>query len=131
MPMTSAARRASRASSSVQQPRAPVRYELGLLDSARCTPVTSCPAAAALAAATAESTPPDMAARTRMVVISSQNNGAVGSAGQAAKLPGRPPRPLDDLADHCAKRVDVGLLGRVAERKSQRTARPGVGGPHC
>ena len=62
--MTSAARRASRASSRVQQPRAPVRNDFGLLDSARCTPVTSCPASAARAAATAESTPPDIAART-------------------------------------------------------------------
>ena len=61
---TSAARRASRASSSVQQPRAPVRNDCGLLDSARCTPVTSWPASTARAAATAESTPPDIAART-------------------------------------------------------------------
>src|SRR5215472_11982803 len=111
MPMTSAARRASRASSSVQQPRAPVRYELGLLDSARCTPVTSCPAAAALAAATAESTPPDMAARTRRVVIPSQDNGASGAAWPPRGLPGRPAGPLHDLADHSAQRVDVGLLG--------------------
>src|SRR5580692_6713158 len=64
MPMTSAARRASRASSSVQQPRAPVRYDCGFCDSARWTPVTSWPASTARAAAVAESTPPDMAART-------------------------------------------------------------------
>src|SRR5215470_15542318 len=67
MPITSAARRASRASSSVQHPRAPDRYDRGLADSARCTPVTSCPASTARAAATAESTPPDMAASTRTV----------------------------------------------------------------
>ena len=35
--MTSAARRASRASSSVQHPREPVRKDVGLADSARCT----------------------------------------------------------------------------------------------
>src|ERR1700677_851524 len=64
MPITSAARRASLASSSVQQPRAPVRYEDGFSDSARWTPVTSWPASAARAAAVAESTPPDMAAST-------------------------------------------------------------------
>src|SRR5580704_787385 len=104
MPMTSAARRASRASSSVQQPRAPVRYELGLLDRARCTPVTSCPAAAARAAATAESTPPDMAASTRKVVISFQNTGPAGdlSSPQPASngLTGCAPGPLDDLANN-------------------------------
>src|SRR6266536_3679236 len=66
MPITSAARSASRASSSVQQPRAPVRYDVGLADSARWTPVTSCPASTARAAATAESTPPDIAASTRI-----------------------------------------------------------------
>ncbi|GGS10282.1 hypothetical protein GCM10010252_56760 [Streptomyces aureoverticillatus] len=49
----------------VQHPRAPVRNDCGFAESARCTPVTSCPASAARAAATAESTPPDMAARTR------------------------------------------------------------------
>src|SRR5690606_2708998 len=37
-------------------------------DRARCTPVTSWPASAARAAATAESTPPDMAASTRKVI---------------------------------------------------------------
>ena len=63
--MTSAARRASPASSIVQQPREPARQRrAGCCDSARCTPVTSCPASAARAAATAESTPPDMAAST-------------------------------------------------------------------
>src|SRR5258708_2572083 len=69
MPITSAARLASRASSSVQQPRAPVRSERGFLDRARWTPVTSWPASAARAAATAESTPPDIAASTRSLVI--------------------------------------------------------------
>src|SRR6202050_3596195 len=69
MPITSDARRASRASSRVQQPRAPVRYDWGLPESARCTPVTSWPASAARAAATAESTPPDIAASTRSRVI--------------------------------------------------------------
>src|SRR5580698_3727232 len=64
MPITSAARRASLASSSVQQPRAPVRYEDGFDDNARWTPVTSCPASTARAAAVAESTPPDIAAST-------------------------------------------------------------------
>src|SRR4030095_13018558 len=65
MPIMSAARRASLASSRVQQPRAAVRNDLGLLESARWPPTTSCPASAARAAATAESTPPDIAASTR------------------------------------------------------------------
>src|SRR5690606_2441301 len=69
MPITSAARRASLESSRVQHPRAPVRYDRGLLDSAMWTPVTSCPASAARAAATAESTPPDMAASMRKVIV--------------------------------------------------------------
>ena len=60
--MTSAARRASCESSIVQQPRAPERYFCGLADSAKCTPITSCPASTARAAATAESTPPLIAA---------------------------------------------------------------------
>ena len=62
MPMTSAALRASCESSIVQQPRAPLRYFCGLEESAKCTPITSCPASTARAAATAESTPPLMAA---------------------------------------------------------------------
>ena len=60
--MTSAARRASCESSMVQHPRAPERYFCGLDESAKCTPMTSCPASTARAAATAESTPPLMAA---------------------------------------------------------------------
>ena len=85
--MTSAARRASLASSSVQQPRAPVRYDCGFCDSARWTPVTSCPASTARAAAIAESTPPHMAAST-LSPITTQITGA-GSCHRAT-LPGRP-----------------------------------------
>src|SRR5215472_762490 len=99
MPITSAARRASRASSSVQQPRAPVRYELGFRDRARCTPVTSYPASATLAAATAESTPPDIAASTRSLVITARIKRSVRG----------PTRALDDLADDGAERIHVGL----------------------
>src|SRR5215472_13854482 len=120
MPITSAARRASLASSSVQQPRAPVRYELGFRDSARCTPVTSCPASAALAAATAESTPPDMAASTRSLVITAR---IICSAGS-------PARALDYFADHRADRVHVGLLRAVPEGEPQGAARPRFVGAH-
>ena len=60
--MTSAARRASCESSTVQHPRAPERYFWGFFESAKCTPITSCPASFARAAATAESTPPLIAA---------------------------------------------------------------------
>src|SRR5215203_695658 len=64
MPIKSAARRASCASSAEQQPRAPERNDCGFFDSAKCTPTTSWPASTARAAATAESTPPDIAAKT-------------------------------------------------------------------
>src|SRR6478672_7643559 len=114
MPITSAARRASLLSSMVQQPRAPERYDAGLRLSARCTPVTSCPASTARAAATAESTPPDIAATTFIP----------GSPGL-----GRP-RPLDDRADRRDEGVDVGGRGGVAEREAERVARLVVVAPH-
>src|SRR6478735_4731833 len=109
MPITSAARRASLASSMVQQPRAPERYDAGLRERARWMPVTSWPASAARAAATAESTPPDMAARTFM--------------------PGSPrprrPGPFDRRPDGVDDGVDVGLGRGVAQREPQ-----GVPGLH-
>ena len=64
MPMMLAARCASIESSMVQHPRLPVRSVPGIRLRARCTPTTSWPASTARAAATAESTPPLMAART-------------------------------------------------------------------
>src|SRR5919112_1430544 len=64
MPSSSATRRASCASSTLQHPRAPLRRVCRSGESARWTPVTSCPASTASAAATAESTPPLIAART-------------------------------------------------------------------
>ena len=85
MPITSAARRASLASSIVQQPRAPERYDAGLRESARWMPVTSWPASCARAAATAESTPPDMAATTFIGVRSSD----VSIAGVIRRLRAR------------------------------------------
>src|SRR4051812_6459486 len=106
--MASAARRASLESSIVQQPRAPVRYDFGLRDSARWTPVTSWPASAARAAATAESTPPDMAATTLM-----------GGPSSVCC-----PRPLDHRDDGVDDRVHVGLGGGVAEAEPQRV--PGL-----
>src|SRR4051795_11062935 len=104
--MTSAARRASLESSMVQQPRAPVRYDWGLRDNARWIPVTSCPASAARAAATAESTPPDMAARIF--------------------IPGSPFPGRSGAFDRRPDRLDHGLhVGRgrgVTEREPQRVA---------
>src|SRR4249919_259600 len=104
MPITSAARRASLASSIVQQPRAPERYDAGLRDSARWIPVTSWPSSTARAAATAESTPPDMAATTFMRTASS----ACG------------PGPFDDRRDRLDHGVDVGPGRGVPEREAQR-----------
>src|SRR5215210_7978568 len=106
MPITSAARLASLASSIVQQPRAPVRYEAGLRESARWMPVTSWPASTARAAATAESTPPDMAAM--ILIRSSRRSPGPGRAG-----------PLHDRADGLDEGVDVGGGGGVPEREAQ------------
>src|SRR5215510_10396106 len=108
MPMTSAARRASLASSMVQQPRAPERYDAGLRESARWMPVTSWPASVARAAATAESTPPDIAATT--LIAAPSQGGAAGS--------------LDRRADRLDQRVDVAGGRRAAEREAQRVSRP-------
>src|SRR3954451_2507380 len=66
MSRTSAQRRASRESSTEQHPRAPSRIVAGFAESARWTPVTSWPASRSRAAATAESTPPLIAAKTLM-----------------------------------------------------------------
>src|SRR5690625_4157432 len=59
-----AARRASEASSMVQQPRDPDRLGSRSRERAICPRAPSCPAAAARAAAAAESTPPLKAAKT-------------------------------------------------------------------
>src|SRR6266568_2495953 len=154
MPITSAARLASLASSSVQRPRAPVRYERGFMDSARWTPVTSWPASAALAAATAESTPPDMAASTRSRSTATRvfargparapgfliTEDPVGQGAQIFRDHGRrapcgvvwrlagggAAGALYCLADSRTEGVHV-LLGRgVPEREPQRAAGPGV-----
>ena len=113
MPSTSAARRASRASSAVQQPRAPVRRVAGLRDSARCTPTTSCPASTARAAATAESTPPLIAARTLI------------SAPPAAAATAPAPRARSTAAGSAVDDGgDVGLGGGVPEREPQAPSGP-------
>src|SRR3954465_14623362 len=109
MPITSAARRAPLASSAVQQPRAPERYDAGLRDRARWMPVTSWPASTARAAATAESTPPDMAAT---ILIGSSSLGSLGRPGA-----------LDHRADRGDQGRDVGGGAGVAEREPQRAAR--------
>ena len=110
--MTSAARRASLASSIVQQPRAPERYDAGLRDSARWTPVTSWPASAARAAATAESTPPDMAAMTLHVAAPPQGP-HIARAARARSTTG----PIASTTASTSAWVE-----RVAEREAQRVA---------
>src|SRR3954469_10827895 len=109
MPITSAARRASLLSSIVQQPRAPERYDAGLRERARWMPVTSWPASTARAAATAEATPPDMAAT---ILIGCSPLRGLGGA-----------RPLDGGADRLDQRVDVGGGAGVPQREAQRAAR--------
>lgn len=59
---------ASIESSMVQHPLEPVRKVPEFLERAKCTPTTSWPASTARAAATAESTPPDMAAKTFILI---------------------------------------------------------------
>src|SRR5215207_1318619 len=113
MPITSAARRASWASSSVQQPRAPERYDAGLRESARWMPVTSWPASTARAAATAESTPPDMAATT--LSGATRTSAHHGVAGRASAV--------DTGTDGRDEGVDVGIRARVAEGEAQRAER--------
>ena len=93
MPSTSAARRASPASSREQQPREPVRSAAGVCDSARCTPTTSCPAATARAAATAESTPPLIAASTLIWLRTLTGSPAAAPPAGPARRPRRSPRP--------------------------------------
>src|SRR5450759_1220757 len=122
MPITSAARRASRASSSVQQPRAPVRSDAGALAKAKCTPVTSCPASTARAAATAESTPPDMAARTLTAVWTCSR----GPHGGGWRRRTDPTGALDHGADGLDQRVHVGRGGAVAKGEPQRGPSPVV-----
>src|SRR5690554_4352373 len=126
MPSLSQARQASFESSRVQQPREPVRRVPGMRLRARCTPTTSCPASTARAAATAESTPPLIAARTfteasyrpcpesawRLVA---ERGGAVGET--------RSRRPLDRGGQGSEQCVDVGLCRGVTEGEPQRAAR--------
>src|SRR3954469_6187082 len=110
----SAARRASCESSIVQQPRDPVRKVPGLADSARCTPTTSCPASTARAAATAESTPPLIAAKTR-IALHLLLLSLLAHSGESGL-----PCACDDSADLGCNRLDVGGGGRVAEREPER-----------
>ena len=83
----SATRRASPASSIVQQPRALSRSVAADWLSARCTPTTSCPASSIRAAATAESTPPLIAATTR-IRSSSPRTRRPGRGGRARAAAG-------------------------------------------
>ena len=105
------------ASSIEQHPREPVRNWSRVRDRAMCTPTTSCPASTARAAATAESTPPDRAARTRI----------------RHRPDGREPggaRPVDDARQRREQCVDVGGGRRVPEAEPQRTARGELVDPH-
>src|SRR6266511_4021156 len=112
MSSTSAARRASRASSSVQQPRAPLRYVFGLRASARWPPVTSYPASTARTAATAESTPPDIAASTL-------TGSSLARAARAGRDGARAAGPLHGGRQGGGERLDVGHRAGVPQREAQ------------
>src|SRR6478735_139610 len=93
----------------VQHPRALSRRVAAFWLSARCTPTTSCPASTMRAAATAESTPPLIAATTFILR-------SPAPAGRAASA-------LDGGRQGGQHRVHV-LLGRgVPEGEPQRTER--------
>src|SRR6266702_1615992 len=106
------------------------------MDSARWTPVTSWPASAALAAATAESTPPDMAASTRSRFIAYEGirpadvTGALPGygvagfqpGGQLAEAPCAAPPAGHDAPGHPVKR-------RRAWWPGYGSARRGAAGP--
>src|ERR1019366_1460406 len=130
MPMTSAARRASRASSSVQQPRAPVRYD----DSARWPPAPPSPPSPRGAAAVAESTPPDIAASTRRPLIGqkpTRRQPPLPACGAAAGLAGGGAAGAGyGFADHQGQGVHVAGGGGVAQGETQRAAGAGVVGAH-
>src|SRR3954470_12850288 len=108
MPSMSATRRASPASSIVQQPRALSRRVAADWLRARCTPTTSWPASTIRAAATAESTPPLIAATTLIPASPAPAGGAS--------------RPSHRRGQRSQHRVDVVDGGRVAEGEPQRTA---------
>ena len=94
--------------------------------------MTSWPASAARAAATAESTPPDMAASTRIGVPAGswRTSDLVGRLTVADAVLAGPPGALDDRADRLGDGVDVGLGGGVAEREAQRPAGQRLGHAH-
>src|SRR5829696_220868 len=141
MPIASAARRASCASSLEQQPRAPVRNDWGFLDSARWTPVTSWPASTARAAATAESTPPDIAARTftrcpfRFLTLAN----AATLYSRSVRRPSAPASssngsgeagPRDSHRQRRGEGVDVGGGRRVPQGEPQRRPSLGLAATH-
>ena len=93
-----------------QQPRDPVRVWARLRVRAMWTPTTSCPASTARAAATAESTPPDRAARTRTGVSFTATATAVAGYRRSTAM-GEPGE----------RRQRCGDRHRVVERKGVMT----------
>ena len=104
----------------VQQPRAPVRNDCGFADSARWTPVTSWPASAARAAATAESTPPDMAASTRRGRGRCEVSSHSPSRVRGRREPGAREYPLlADMEETQARRDTARGLSRDVPQQSR------------
>src|SRR5660398_308593 len=95
-----------------QQPRDPLRCCARDRESALWTPTTSCPASTARAAATAESTPPDSAARTFMFPPQGRSP-AVGE-----------PCPADHGADRVGERRDIGAGRTPPQTTTQSAAAP-------
>src|SRR5215831_7035552 len=114
MPSCSATRRASSTSATEQQPESDSPPQ-----SLRVVPTTSWPCSTSSAAATEESTPPDMATMTRTGPVchrrSDRLTSANGSGGAQSTRRCR----------HDGERpVDVVLRGVVSERETNGTSRP-------
>src|ERR1051325_5471691 len=123
MPIWPATRRASSAASSEQQ----LFLNSEAVSATSCrriqTPTTSWPCCARSAAATDESTPPDMATRTRLTTPSAPSRHPDALAERVAREDGggaarRRKEPGDDL--DCL--VDLVVGRRPPERDSQRPA---------
>ena len=123
MPSWPATRRASSAASSEQQLFWNSLYESATSCRRSQTPTVSTPDSASSAAATDESTPPDMATRTRSRPAREAGLNADLLAERVRGDPGAAVAQLGDgLRDDLDRLVDLRVGGRPAERQAQRAA---------
>ena len=126
MPIADATRRASCRSSSVQQrPKLwgmPSRWSYSCIDS----PTTSWPASASRAAATDESTPPDMATTIRIARLAVTTRPTSARHGH----PGQRPQLVHQRRQHPKHAVDFGLGVGRSEAEAKRALRAAGRQPH-